>query len=66
MHTLHLLVGTLLATDTPVDLTTQAATISTVMGGVGAGLGAVIAGALAIRGVRWGIPKIIAFFTRLS
>ncbi len=66
MHLIHSAIGALLTVDTPVDLTTQAATISTVMGGVGAGLGAVIAGALAIRGVRWGIPKIIAFFTRLS
>lgn len=52
--------------DTPVDLSAAATTIGVVMGGVSAGLLAVVAGALAIRGVRWGIPKIVGFFTKLS
>jgi len=55
-----------LSVDTPIDLATQAATINTIMGGVIGGLTAVIAGALAIRGVRWGVPKIVAFFSKLA
>jgi len=52
--------------DTPVDYTAYAGTITTVLGGLAAGLGLVIAGALAIQGVRWGIPKIVTFFKRLA
>lgn len=52
--------------DTPVDYTAPAATIGVVLGGLAGGLLAVLAGALAIRGVRWGIPKIIGFFSRVS
>lgn len=52
--------------DTPVDYTTFAGSVTTVLGGLVAGLGLVIAGALAIKGVTWGVPKLIRFFTRLT
>jgi hypothetical protein len=64
MHPFHSLIITL--TDTPVDLSTETATITTVLGGLGAALGLVIAGALAIKAVTWGVPKIVRFFTRLA
>lgn len=52
--------------DTPIDYTVYAGSISTVLGGLAAGLGLVIAAALSIQGVRWGVPKIVAFFKRLA
>lgn len=51
---------------TPVDYTAFAGDITTVLGGLGAGLGLVIAAALAVKGVTWGVPKIVRFFTRLT
>lgn len=50
--------------DTPYDYTTAAATVETVLGGLGAGLILVLGAALAVKAVRWGIPKIVGFFTR--
>lgn len=52
--------------DTPVDYSGYATSITTVLGGLATGLGLVVAGALGIQGVRWGIPKIVAFFKRLA
>ena len=52
--------------DTPVDYTVFAGSITTVLSGLVTGLGLVIAAALAIKGVTWGVPKIVRFFTRLS
>ena len=53
------------AVDTPVDLTDQATQTGVIMGGVGAALVATVAGALALRGTKWGIPQIVNFFTKL-
>lgn len=52
--------------DTPVDYTAQAGTIDTILGGLGAGLGLVIAAALAVKGITWGVPKIVRFFVKLA
>ena len=52
--------------DTPVDYTSFAGSLTTILGGLVTGLGLVIAGALAIKGVTWGVPKLVRFFTRLS
>lgn len=66
MHTLFALASLLPTVDAPFDYSTAAGTIGTVLGGLGAGLLAVLAAALGIRAVRWGIPKIIGFFSRTS
>lgn len=50
----------------PVDYTTIAGDITTVMSGLGAGLGLVIVAALGVKGITWGVPKIVRFFTKLA
>jgi hypothetical protein len=52
--------------DTPVDYTGTSLSITTVLGGLGIGLSGVVAAALGIQGIRWGVPKIVAFFKRLA
>lgn len=52
--------------DTPIDYAVYGTQIGTILGGLGTGLGLVIAAALAIQGIRWGVPKIVAFFRRLA
>lgn len=50
--------------DAAYDYTSAAGSISTILGGLGAGLLLVLGAALAVKAVRWGIPKIVGFFTR--
>lgn len=50
----------------PVDYTTVAGDINTVMSGLSAGLGLVIVAALGVKGITWGVPKIVRFFTKLA
>ncbi len=52
--------------DTAYDYSSAAGTVGTILGGLGAGLLAVLAAGLAVRAVRWGIPKIISFFSRTA
>lgn len=51
---------------TAFDFSDVAGAVTTVLGGIGAGLVAVIAGGLAVRAVTWGFPKIIRFFTKIA
>ena len=46
------------------DYSIAANAITDVLGGLGLGLMLVLTAALAVKAVRWGIPKIVGFFTR--
>ena len=64
VHLLHAAI--ILATDTPADYSAVGTTIGVVFGGLVAGLTAVVAGALGIRAIRWGVPKLVGFFQRID
>lgn len=49
-------------TPEPFDYLPASATIAIVLGSLGAGMAAMLGTALLIRAVRWGVPRIIAFF----
>ncbi len=63
---MHILTTVVRFVDAPVDLTSETATITTVLSGLGAALGLVIAAALAVKAITWGVPKIVRFFTKLA
>lgn len=48
------------------DYSVFATAILIVLGGLAAALGLVVAGALGIRAITWGVPKLVKFFTRLA
>jgi hypothetical protein len=58
----------------PIPVTTTAATdytevvtsVTTAFSGLGAALLVVVAAALTIKGITWGVPKIVRFFTKLA
>jgi hypothetical protein len=52
--------------DTPYDFGTAGSTVSTVLGGLATGLTGVIALALTVTAVMWGVPRIVKFFKRLA
>lgn len=54
------------AAPTPIDYTSFAPEITTPLGGLAAGLMLVVGGALAVKGITWGVPKLVRFFTRLA
>lgn len=46
------------------DYSIAANAITDVLGGLGLGLMLVLTAALTVKAVRWGIPKVVSFFTR--
>lgn len=51
---------------TPFDYSPFTTALFTILGGLAAALGTVLAAALLLRAIFWGVPRLVAFFTMLS